>query len=154
MAGIRKYSARLTRFQIRNLWSDVQNARAGNRTQEDWLGAANRELEPLAEVKIGIAKMQFPEMKEPDKIEDLRLSFEATAGCKLALIQAARERDGNPSNFRKRQTIRDTADGFGSEFSKLVRKQISLEDSKDLEEDAELAGIPCEEEPTAEAKKE
>lgn len=142
MAGKLKYRAKLTKFQIRNLWMDVQNAKADNRSHEEWLSAANRELVGLAEVKVGIMKMQFPELKDPEGIVECLLSFEATSGAKLALIQSARG-----ASFRKRETIRETADGFGVEFSKLVRKQISLEDSKDLDEDAELAGVPGVEEP-------
>lgn len=151
MATERKYPVKLTRIQVRNLWADIQNATAGNRSQEDWLVAANRELEPHAEVKVGLARLSFPELKEPDVVIQLKLSFAAACGAKLAMVQSAKG-----AAFRKRVTIQETADGFGLEFSKLVRKAISLEDSKDLDEDSELNGVPCEDRPAGvvELKKE
>lgn len=150
MAGKAKYPAKLTRLQIRNLWQNVQNAVGGNRTQESWLAAANKELEPHAAVVIGVAKAQFVDMKEPDEILTLRLSYEATCGAKIALVQSAKA-----APFRTREWIRETASCFGEEFGKLVRKAISLPDSEDLEEDKELAGVTGEEDPAAvEPKKE
>lgn len=151
MAEARKVCrAKVTRLQIRNLWDFVQQAKAGNRSQEDWLAAANRELERDALVKVGIAKAQYLDMKDPDQVVDLRLSYSAAAGVKLALIQGAAG-----ASFRIRTFIREAADGFGPEFSKLVRKLICLPESQDLEEDKELEGVPFEDEPApVEAKKE
>lgn len=139
MAG-KRYPMELTRLQVRQVWTDVQSAIPANRTHEEWLAAANRELEKYAEVVIGVTKIQLLEMKQPDEVLNLRLSYEAAAGCKISLVQAAKG-----AAFRKRCAVREIADGFGEEFSKLVRKATALEDSKDLQEDSELKGVPFEE---------
>ncbi len=140
----KKYKARLTKIQWRNLYGDVQTAKPGNRSQDDWLSAANRETEPLAAVVVSIARAQFLPIPDPEVFVEKMLSFEATCGAKLALIQAAAG-----ANFRKRETIRETARGFGDEFAKIVEKQTALEDSKDLDENAELAGVPATEDAAA-----
>lgn len=147
----RKYPATLTRLQWRNVWVDIQQATPGNRTHEDWLRAANRELLDIAEAKVGIGKLQLLEMKSPDEAATLRLSYDAVCGCKLSMIQAAAK-----AAFGKRGAVREAAYGFGKEFGRIVEKAITLEDSKDLEEDAELDGVPCEEDPApaTEPKKE
>jgi hypothetical protein len=142
--AVRKYAATMTRLYARNLWNYVQQATPGNRTHEDWLSAANRELEVYAEVKVGVTKIQYLDMKEPEAEVVVKLSFEATCGAKLALINAAKG-----ATYRGREAVRSLADCFGKEFSKLVRKAIALEESKDLDEDAELKGVPCEGDPAA-----
>lgn len=138
MASPKKYRAKLARVHVRVLWMQVQNTKSANRTHEDWLSAANRELEPLAEVKLNIGgTVTMKAIEKPTEVVELLLSFEATCGIKLAIAKAM------DASFRTRQELLEAVAGFGEEFHKMCRKAMRLPESPDVDEDEELKDIPC-----------
>lgn len=138
MASPKKYSGRVARMHVRILWLKVQSTRSQNRTHEDWLSAANRELQSEAYVKVGVGtSITLEPMPKPNDMVDLTLSFEALCGVKLAIVEGAK---GAP--FREREDLLDAARGFGEEFEKMCRKAAKLPESEELDEEAELEGIP------------
>lgn len=144
MASPKKYRARIARVHARILWLYVQAAKSQNRTHDDWLGAANRELFDHAEAKIQPGGgIHTEKMETPNEMIDIVLSFEAVAGIKFAMVQFI----SSPTiSFRERQDAFIAIEGFGEEFTKIVRKAAKLPDSGDLDEDAELEGMPVVEE--------
>lgn len=145
MGSPKRYRAKVARVHIRMIWIAVQNAKSSNRTQDDWLDAANRELSEPALAKVGLgAMLQFEKMEKPSELVEMTLSFEALCGVKLALVQSATDAK---AGFAERRELLAAADSFGDEFGKVVRKAAKLPENDDLEEDKELDGVPCIEEP-------
>lgn len=140
MASPKKYRVRIARVHARVLWLHVQVAKSQNRTHEDWLSAANRELFDYAEAKISPGGgVSTGRMEKPNEEIELILSFDAVAGVKLAVVQHI----GSPSTgFRERQDAFEAIRGFGDEFVKVVTKAAKLPENNELNEDKELEGVP------------
>jgi hypothetical protein len=149
MANPRKFPVSVARLHVRVIWLKVQVAKSGNRTQENWLLAADRELEPHAAVRINVGgSIGIDNIEKPSEKVDLKLSFEALSGVKLAIVQGAVKdhMTGEPTGFRERQDLFSAADSIGEEFGRLVRKAAILPENADLDESKELEGVPFEEE--------
>lgn len=138
MASPKRYKAIITRVHARVLWTNVQNTKAENRTHEDWLSAANRELLPFSEVDIKPgARVRAKNMESPDEKVTILLSFEAMCGIKHAVAQNAKA-----APFRERQDMLEALEGFGKEFAAKVRAVSKLPEGDDLDDEKELEGVP------------
>ncbi len=140
MASPKRYRASLRRVHIRTIWMYVQGVKSENRTQEDWLSAANRELLPYTDVSIKPGgRVSMVNMEKPDEKVTLLLSFDAMCGIKHAVVQVSKN-----ASFREREDILEAMGGFGPEFAEKVRKLAKLPESPDQEDEKELEGVPCE----------
>lgn len=139
MASPKKYQAKLARVQARLLWLQVQGTKGFNRSHEDWLNAANRELFPFAEVTLGLGGgASYKAFEKPSEIISFKISFEALCGIKLALSQAKNE------SFRQKEELRQAAEGFGPEFVKMATTALRCPESENpAADDKELEGIPA-----------
>lgn len=134
----KKYRATLTRVHARLIWISVQNTKAENRTHDDWLAAANRELLPSAGVTIRPgARLVAEAIEKPEEKITLIFSFEALCGIKHAIVQQAKAMP-----FREREDILEAMEGFGSEFAAKVRHLCRRPESDDLDSEKELEGVP------------
>ena len=115
----------------------VASSQAQNRSEENWLRAAANELEPLAQVEIGIGvQITMPKLTDPNGLVDAELSDHAVRGIRVGLKQAI---VGTQLMLRapilEREDLLKAAAGFGSKFRKLVEKDAQLEDAKDVDEE-------------------
>lgn len=140
MASPKKYRVRIARVHARVLWLHVQSAKSQNRTHEDWLSAANRELFDYAEARVSPGGgVSTGRMDKPGEEVEIILSFDAVAGVKLAVVQHV---SAPTTAFRDRQDTLEAIKGFGEEFVKVVMKAAKLPENNELDEDAELEGVP------------
>ena len=126
----------LARAHWRALFMKVASSQAGNRSEENWLRAAANELEPLAQVEIGIGvQITLPKLTDPNGLVDVELSDHAVRGIRVGLKQAIL---GTQLMLRapilEREDLLKAAAGFGSKFRKLVEKDSQLDEAKDVED--------------------
>lgn len=130
----------LAKIHWRALFMKVASSQAANRSEENWLRTAVHELEPLAEVEIGVgASVTYPKLAKPEELVDAELSDHAVRGIRVGLKQAILGSQLLPrAPILEREDLLKAAAGFGARFRKMVEQDARLDEAKDIEDDKPL----------------